>query len=123
METIAQVNEILPVVSGTSMYGEWKKQVVVFCYHGTNKMFLVSFMRKRHLEIIANLKKGDTVNVVFELTARLVGDKYFTDVKGEDIIQLVPAEQAQNQPWATPEVAMPDEATLGVGEKKEEQPY
>ena len=105
MKQIAKLSQKLPVVTGESQRGPWKKQVAIFTYPNSDTKFMVSFFGDRLVDQLAAVNEGDLVQVDFLLTCHEADTAIFPDVRGLSITRLekVNALQAE-QPTG---VAMP----------------
>jgi len=88
MKQIAKLNQKLPIVTGESQRGPWKKQVAIFTYPNSDTKFMVSFFGDRLVDQLAAINEGDLVQVDFLLTCHESGDAVFPDVKGLSISKL-----------------------------------
>lgn len=87
MEFEGLVFRILPVVSGSSARGAWKKQDVVFEIPGEfNRKICVTFFGDR-AEDAATLKEGDTAEVSVNVESREYNGRWYTDVRAWKMIR------------------------------------
>lgn len=110
MKQIAKLSQKLPLVSGTSARGEWKKQSALFCYPNSDTKFMVDFFGGEKIAKLDTCKEGDLVQVDFILTCREYESSIFHDVKGLDIVKLT-RDTGNGASVAPSPAAMPPEET------------
>lgn len=94
MEFEGVVFAVMPLVSGQSARGEWKKQDVVFELPGEfNRKICVSFWGDRAQDA-GTLKVGETVAVSANVESREYNGRWFTEVRAWKMNRKSP----QNRP-------------------------
>lgn len=87
MEFEGVVFKILPVVSGTSARGAWKKQDIVFELPGEfSRKICVTFFGDR-AEDAASLKEGDGASVSVNVESREYNGRWYTDVRAWKMVK------------------------------------
>lgn len=88
------VNTVLPLVTGTSARGEWKKQDVVFDLPGEfNRKLCVGFWNDRAPEAAA-LRPGDRVALSVNVESREYNGRWYTEARAWRMTRLDPNAQA-----------------------------
>lgn len=84
------VNTVLPLVTGTSARGEWKKQEVVFDLPGEfNRKLCVGFWNDRAPEAAA-LRPGDRVALSVNVESREYNGRWYTEARAWRMTRLDP---------------------------------
>lgn len=82
------VNTVLPLVTGTSARGEWKKQEVVFDLPGEfNRKLCVGFWNDRAPEAAA-LRPGDRVALSVNVESREYNGRWYTEARAWRMTRL-----------------------------------
>lgn len=88
------VNTVLPLVTGTSARGEWKKQEVIFDLPGEfNRKLCVGFWNDRAPEAAA-LRPGDRVALSVNVESREYNGRWYTEARAWRMTRLDPNAQA-----------------------------
>ena len=96
------IEKFLPIESGTSKNGEWKKQsFVVNTGEPYNYLYCFNIFGAEKVENLTKYNKaGDTVTVKFNISCREYDGKYYTDLsawridkEGADQPEVVEAEE------------------------------
>ena len=81
MDLELTVNMVLPLVTGTSARGEWKKQEVIFDLPGEfNRKLCVGFWNDRAVDAAA-LRTGDRVALSVNIESREYNGRWYTEVR------------------------------------------
>lgn len=87
MEFDGIVYRLLPIVSGTSARGAWKKQDVVFEIPSEfSRKICVTFFGDR-ADDAADLKEGDAASVSVNVESREYNGKWYTDVRAWKMVK------------------------------------
>ena len=98
MDLELTVNMLLPLASGTSARGEWKKQDVIFDMPGEfNRKLCVGFWNDRAVEAAA-LRPGDRVALSVNVESREYNGRWYTEVRAWRMTRLDAQEPAYQQP-------------------------
>lgn len=88
MDLELTVNMLLPLASGTSARGEWKKQDVIFDMPGEfNRKLCVGFWNDRAVEAAA-LRPGDRVALSVNVESREYNGRWYTEVRAWRMTRL-----------------------------------
>ncbi len=105
MQVTAKLIQLLPLQSGTSRNGEWKKQdIVVETDAQYPKKICISIWGDKINE--SQLQIGNMLTIDFDVESREYNGRWYTDVKAWKIDS---AGSNQPQPISTTSFSMPDE--------------
>ena len=109
MQLKAKVIQLLPLQSGTSKNGEWKKQDVIFETEGQYpKKVCVSIWGDKINPNI--LKTGNVLSVDFDVESREYNGKWYTDLKAYKIdLSGVSTSESNNNDSGNPHTFINDE--------------
>jgi len=103
MEITGKLIQILPLQTGMSRNGEWKKQEIILELDGTPaRKLCVGLWNDK---IISDIAEGPMLKVFFEIESREYNDKWYTNLRG----------------WKVEEVASTAGNTNPVDEPKDEK--
>jgi hypothetical protein len=103
MEISGNIIQVLPLQSGESKNGQWKKQDFVIETEGTYpKKVCISMWGDKIDENL--IKMGTKINASIEVESREYNGRWYTDVKAWKIEGTASAPQATNTPAAPVEI-------------------
>lgn len=120
MDFEVTVNMLLPLVTGQSARGEWKKQEVIFDLPGEfNRKLCVGFWNDRAMDAAA-LRPGDRVALSVNVESREYNGRWYTEVRAWRMNRL----EAQAGAAAQGGGAYPpaDVAPMGAQQQAYQQP-
>ena len=89
MNLLGKIIRVMPLQTGTSKNGPWRKQDIIVETDGQySKKICVSIWGDNIDE--AQLVNGKTLDISFDLESREFNDKWYTDVKARKINLFVP---------------------------------
>lgn len=114
MELTAKLIQVLPVQSGVSKNGEWKKQDIVVETDGQYpKKICISIWGDKASEAV--LQIGNILNISFDVESREYNSRWYTDVKAWRVELAAPSpdnsyppNQAANQMVPPPNFSSDD---------------
>lgn len=113
MEIKAKIIQILPLQTGESKNGKWKKQDIIVETEGEfPKKICISIWGDKINDSI--LKTGNMLNVFFDVESREYNGRWYTDVKAwktELAGSAVPSDKPDDFPFA-PEEELPKDVDL-----------
>ncbi len=113
MNIIGKITELLPLQTGISKNGQWRKQDIVVETRGQyQKKICVSIWGDKINE--KQLVIGNNLDISFELESRDFNGKWYTDVKAWKIILIEKntAEKPKDFHFSTDEINIDDEDDL-----------
>ena len=84
MDITGKLLQVLPIQTGESKNGVWKKQDIILEIDGGKKLCL-SFWNDK---IISDLVEGSMLKVFFEIDSREYNDKWYTNLKAWKVEEL-----------------------------------
>lgn len=89
MQIIAKINQILPMQTGTSAKGEWRKQnIIVDTMADISRKICITIWGDKINE--AQLQIGNELQIDFDLESREYNGKWYTDALARNIVLLNP---------------------------------
>lgn len=99
MEITGRIFKVLPLVSGTSARGEWKKQDYILEYN-LDQQYPRKMLFNLWGDNITNnanmMQEGQFVTVSFDIDCREFNGRWFNDIRAWRIVQATPAGPAVN---------------------------
>lgn len=109
MDITGKFADALPMQSGTSTRGEWKKQeFIIETEEQFPKKVCISVWGDK-VQDIAGLRKGESITVSINIESREYNGRWYTDVRAWRIQRAVQGQQAQDMPPVIPPPAAEDD--------------
>jgi hypothetical protein len=124
MELKGKIISVLPLSTGTSAKGPWKKQEYILQTIETYPKKVCFNVWGDRIDEFA-LKAGDSVEVSFDLESREFNGRWYTDVKAWKVVKEAKGEasgQFESQPPLPPVPPDPDDM-LPAGEEGDDLPF
>ncbi len=85
MQITAKINQILPIQTGTSAKGEWRKQnIIVDTMTDISRKICITIWGDKINE--AQLQVGNELQIDFDLESREYNGKWYTDALARNIV-------------------------------------